>query len=261
MRFNHLLKYGSSTFLESMDTSARLELLGSLCQMEANEENWLALRELFMTWPEGAEKKKAYAYANHKLKGWNYRTRCLTSTWGPLVQDKEANDFCILTRTIRFHRHSQGANRILTKLVESPNAAQLKCLIFTRSEIEEGGFKALCRSPYMKNLEMLEMHHLAFTASELDTLFGAKNLITIKTLRITHSEITGKEALHILKAPYAPQLEKLDLSGNLIKDKEAKKMVKHFYSSGLRHLNLKDNPVVDSETIRSDCSTGISLII
>jgi hypothetical protein len=227
--------------------------------MEPDETTWLSLRELFMTWPEGIKKNMAYELADQKIDTWNDQFRCLVSTWNDLFSGDEVNDFCRIVRTIRFHRHSQGATRTIVRVAESSKAANLKCLIFIRSEIEEYGFKALTRSPFIRKLERLEFHHMVLTNADLNMLFRASNLNTLKTLIITHSDISGKEAVRIFDAPYANNLEKLDLSENLIKNKYAIKITKSFTSRRLRYLNLKGNPISDPEKLRSICSPKLKL--
>jgi len=244
-----------------MNTDERYALLTELTESSPSEASWLALRELFLNWPNGEEKEKALTEAEQKLHDWDDDLRELTSTWRPMFSGNEANPFCTLVRTIEFRRHSQGATSVLKRIAESPRFANLTQLRIINSEIEGYGFRAFARSLYLKNLIRLNLHKMVITESEMAILCGSPNIASLKSLKITKSDLTGQDTTLLVSSQYLTNLEELNLSDNLLKKEDAVRIIEVLAPLTLRYLNLKGNQITDQEALRSICPSKLELEI
>lgn len=226
-------------------------LLKELTESSPSSATWLALRELFMNWSNGEEKEQSLTETAEKLHSWDDNLREITSTWRPMFSGNEANPFCSLVRTIEFHRHSQGATRILKKVAESPRFANLTQMRIVNSEIEGYGFHTLAKSLYLKNLIKLTLHKMSVTESEMVTLCSSPNMTTLRSLKISKSDLTGKDTALVTSSPYLRNLEELDLSENLLHAQDVVPIIEVLAPLNLHHLNLKGNPIKESEELRS----------
>ncbi|HBL13815.1 MAG TPA: hypothetical protein DD379_20950 [Cyanobacteria bacterium UBA11162] len=244
-----------------METKDRYALLKELTESSPSSGTWLALRELFLNWPNGEKKDQALTETAQKLHGWDDNLRELTSTWRPMFSGNEANPFCSLVRTLEFHRHSQGATSILKKVAESPRFTNLTQLRIINSEIEGYGFQSLAKSLYLKNLIKLTLHKIVITERQMEILCSSPNMATLKSLKLSKSDLTGKDTALLTSSPYLRNLEELDLSDNLLQVKDIVPIIEVLAPLNLRLLNLKGNPIKGQDELRSICPSTLKLEI
>jgi hypothetical protein len=268
--YNYLLHYGSREELLRMDGRARQSLLEQLLAEGPSEATWLAICELFATWPEGRERAHALAVAIQALDIWDPRIAHLDSSAKYLYKGGQLAELALLVRSISIYRRDERGNRELRSIAGSEYARNLRRLSIHRSELSDGSFQALTASPHLGRLEHLQISRTLISSASFEQLVQTSGFPNLRSLALVDvglkpnwleptrqsipfpylanlnlsRNILGSEGLTLLAgAPWLASLRVLELAECFVRDDGIEALVSSPFWGRLEHLDLVGNPI------------------
>ena len=228
-----------------MGAQARRELLLELLGRGQAEKTWLAICELFASWPEGEQKAKNLVEADRALEAWDDRSRHLLTGWGYFYEGNKPASLVRLARSIELYRREEDGSVDLWAIAHSELFQNLKYLAVLRGELSPRSIKAFATSPHLTNLLHIEIRSTLLSEERFGQLFGATACPNLRTLILAGAGIKGGWLDPIRKSIPFSRIERLDLDGNFLQSEGLEILSQAPWLSSLQTLELRNNDIRD----------------
>ncbi len=153
-----------------------------------------------------------------------------------------------LFRRLRVRRLSlRDAAPVMAKVAASPLLARVRELDLCNCELRADGLTLVVRSPFLQNLDALDLGFNGLDDTCVDVLARSSNLPNLTTLALNDNEtITDAGLSGLARSPFFAGLTALDVSGNDIGDAGVVAVVASMTFARLRALRLAGNRVGDA---------------
>ena len=256
IHYNRLLDYRSLDQLSRMNDSDRASLLAEILRQSPSETSWLAIWELFATWPGGESKTRHLEVALQALAAWPDKLRFMSSSNRLLYDGDRLSVLARLVRSIEVHRREQYGSAELLAIASSEYSAELKYLSIDRSEIDSEAWEALIESPHLSNLRHLHVRKTLLGASIIQRLFRDARLPRLQCLNLIDAGIRPQHLESLRKSMPFAELCSADLSSNALGDDGGMMLPQMAWLPRIKRLSLRDN-YIGARTIRALVSSPV----
>lgn len=243
IQFIRLIDFRPLDQLLRMTDAERESLCTEVLGRGPSEASWLALWELFASWPEGETKTRQLAAAERALDGWPDRVRSMTSASQALYDGARLAPLARLLRSIEISRRDDSGASELLAIASSPEAAGLTYLNIVRSGLNSVSWRALVESPHLARLRHLHVVNTVLTGAHLQQLFESTALTQLGCLKLIDVGLRPRTLEAVRPALPWPRLCALDLSSNALGDEGAMMLCRPGWPSQLEQFALRDNEI------------------
>ncbi len=263
---NHLLDYRPRGFLLAMSPGDRAALLSELLAEPPSERIWNALLELFVAWPEDADRGPALSAALVQLEGWPEALRTVSSAKGYLYRGKGLADLARLARSIALYRRDREGSREAIAIAGSPHVQRLTALNVVRCELDSQAWQALLCSVNLGSLRQLSIARCTLGEHVTRQLLQTAAFPALQSLILEGVGLTAERLGPVRQVIPFARLDLLDLSANPIGDAGADVLAQAPWLQGIRWLALREaflsarsvKILLDSPRSRALCRLDIS---
>ena len=239
IQFARLLAFRPLEQLSRMNNSDRASLLDEILAKGPSEASWLALWELFATWPATAEKTRHLDMAEQALGSWPDRLRSISSSSSLLYEGQQLSELARLAKTIEIYRREDRAPSELQAIASSRYSVGLTSLEIVRSEISSRSWRALVQSPNLPNLRHLHVSCSVLGSASIQQLLQSLQFSRLQCLKLIDVGIQPPDLETFQQGIPFPEVCAIDLSANIIGDKGATLLSKALWLGQISRMTLQ----------------------
>ncbi len=188
-----------------------LSALRDLLYEEPSEERWQLLCHLLDAWDTSQDTLTiAVRYAQGHLKIWPDALRKADPHWWKAAEQNQHEPRLSLARHLSLMGYGGGVGRAQT-VARCAGLAHMTLLNLSNNAIKDEGLTALAASPYIHNVQNLDVGTNRIADEGIRALGKSTQLKSLETLDLTYNPITEAGALALAQAPWLGQLRTLAL--------------------------------------------------
>ena len=239
MNFNpyiyHLGQYAARDQWQNTTRELCLEVMAKILDTTPTKESWLALQELLGAWPETDDVMQWVADLEPGIRHWPWRMR--HSILGQ--QHTREGRECVYRLVGYLHiENIEDGGPKLRKWCQDENWQNLKGISLYKVEAEAEDLAKFLQSPYLKQLELLELRVLDSLSRKLGILFGRAQLLRLSELRLLSLNLISIDLATLKQASISQQLISLNISGNFIHDHDLPLLLDSASFASMQRLDL-----------------------
>jgi hypothetical protein len=224
-----------------MNDDERARLLREILQRPPSEATWLALWELFATWPDGRSRTRYLEVALEMLATWPDKLRFMYSSNSLLYDGQGLSVLARLVRSIEIYRREEQGSGELFAIASSEYSAELTHLSILHSETNARAWQALVESTHLSNLRHLHISKTVLHESEVASLLLNSRLLRLQCLKLIDVGLR-RHGLETLQQPLPMRdLSAMDLSSNALGDDGMTALSQIPWLSQIERLTVRSN--------------------